>query len=1289
MSLSQVTNSKPNFQGIDDNNISSPPNSSDSKSDLIESMLKHTGAYLLVNDLTQLDLPKELIIEKVQSYLSDVLDKEIIDTREKIKDKVIFYLKDVLDNEIIDTNISNSLDSNITYQKIQKIKSNGNFDINNFLGEPNLLGPNYVNGRVYGIRHCMTAIEGKTQTDNEPILDSGYIEMDILISKIRDAGLGNNVYLYSNNRTLRIKQTANYFIEKLQITNIQNRVSSLDTTQKSLKKDYRLILTNATTENFVNFLEEMGKQAMDFGVICIIHSTNQDSFENYEKSNPFGDYSKLPNLGYKQLDIGSNGIIDYNNIFNIYCLNIENIKFVPKMIYEYKNKLLSINDKNNTGIRVFMNELCSLLNSNDVSIWNKQNYFNNKLINNKQYILELFDNVFYDDINFAIFAISNFTDNYEIIDQILKKLFSKKLDNNKENSSLIYKLILLLKSNNNYKSIIYLVSLLHKNKKLFKEMMVLYYKNDKKLHNIFQNKIDLYNLSNKIRYYALVGNILFFALIYFAYKGIKQVDYGKNFFKDSTISDEKLKIDSVNFNFIDKSTNYHLDLSHIKTIDIQQLYYLMQLNLFSLDLSGIQYLDEQCASELSKFKGNVLNLNGLKSITSKQFDLISKFCKNGMGRLYLDSLENVDLVTMDRIIAFQGENISLNGLNFEPNESTFLRFVNVFNDNILTLDLDKYGFSDNFIQSLIKLVGNSKYLEYFNEIIQCCDNDAYLDKVNNEMKSMIITYHNINDFIKLETKTDLLKRINFTSYIGNELFEYFVINNFFLKSNLYNNLEKYVEEFIQNNLGPLNSFMIINKLPLIYEANEYFEKLFISFLKNKLPIDEFDLLVHDLKNKDNYINKSIIDFYTEDRLQYYLKQQFSLLIKSNVEQKYFNLTNSNRNFIYDISSKNSIKLKYILSFLDPKANQTLIIRNTESVSLLKSYLSNLNIDLLILYTNNIDELPNFTNVKSLFINPKNFVTDQNHINMYKNGNFDYVVYYPISEFYQFGNIVNNTYKYFKINNFHKKGIFIDFDDKYSLFPSMLKDSDVLRMSNLNVDNLHLGTYYFNEVTANYFSKRFKKSNTIVNREIKLDLNNTSKDSPIFLMSKLPVGIIPEIQNLPNIIQSVSNDFTVSSIILNGFVDVTNINIFQPIKLFDTTIEYSYNKSLYFSNLKAINLKAFTVLKDAGINCFYTIFREVKHQDSLIYTIDLIIDDYYNEKDMIANLNDFIKWIKITGLVFPTHSKTKFKPIFKGKQNKIVIKILKDENILSNNENLPEISPNYNGNNTGFNDDNKY
>ena len=143
----------------------------------------------------------------------------------------------------------------------------------------------------------------------------------------------------------------------------------------------------------------------------------------------------------------------------------------------------------------------------------------------------------------------------------------------------------------------------------------------------------------------------------------------------------------------------------------------------------------------------------------------------------------------------------------------------------------------------------------------------------------------------------------------------------------------------------------------------------------------------------------------------------------------------------------------------------------------------------------------------------------------------------------------------------------------------------------------------------------------------------------------------------------NKELLISYLLINWFVEIYNINIFKDITVWESTVNYCFNKSLIFSWLEQINLSAFTAFKNNWINCFYLTNSNLNDDNIYYINYDLIIDSNYEPSQLVKDLIDFITWFKLSWLVIPSHSKAFFNPIFKWEKIEQVINILENENLL--------------------------
>lgn len=1214
MSLSQKNNSKPNFQWIDANSI---PNKKDT-------------------------------------------------------DSIIFT----------DNNVSRSIHDTLTCQELLSIESGfSKFARYKLFNAKELLWDNYVKWRIFFIRHWITELEWSLQRDDEPILDKNYWIIDNLIRQFQHSWLWNNLYLYSNNRTLRVEQTVQYFLKKLYIKQYQTNVVNLDTTEKEFDKEIRTSITKTFSSVFVSQLIKLCKWKENYSIFCIIHSSNQSSIESHFQINPFIWSKKLSNLWVLQMDIWNSWVIDYGLMPNIFKLDYNNIKLVlsklkkcykksPPLIKKDIKELIfrTINNSWNTYINQTMigtiYSLCAehtsfiklikVLSSTKISIRNKQNYFNSFLLTNKGFLKLIFDRWFFMDLDFVIFSLSsNLESNPKYF---LKKSLSVKLGCNDKTKSFTYKVLLLLKNNNNYKWIKFFLNELYDNNyDLFNKMKEFYESHDERIFKIFKS----IGISKTIKKYTL-ASIISLWISSGLYK--IQFDYWKNFFIDSTKYDEELKINKLNFMYIDKSNKYHLDLSHIKTIDIDQLYYLMQLNLYSLDLSWIEKLDDKSTIELSKFKWNVLNLNWLNNIDSYQFDNISKFCNNWKWRLYIDWLRTVDLLTMDKILKFQWENLSLNWLIFEWNESNSLYIARNFSDRLFRIQLDKYSFSKQFLESYIQIINNKSIhsfipTSWWNKTVY-----EFKKEIDSKLSSLLSEFHLNQNFIQQIDKKELIKSLAIPNYPNDQLLDYYILNNSLIKSIFYDYIKLYLKDFFNNNKWILYSYFNENTYEDNNTINKFFEKEFLLYLSKHISETEFNLLSFNYNKLNDSIASAFTYFDTENQLKQEIKSFKFKLFTSKIgwSRVPYELDSIN----IDVSVNNDKELSNILDLLDKDKKYNLIIRNSKNLSSISSQFDKLSIDVLVAFIDNIDKLPNFKNVKSIFINPPHFEYNIESIEKLKQWFYDYVVYYPIKQLFELPDIINSHYKYLRNISNTSKWLLIDCISNNSKFHLWMKDNEILRLSNLKVNNLHLWRYLFDKAKAEYFARKFvDSSNSKVEKLLMIPNNNEMLNKLKKLTLKFPMFEDEINSQIRTNLTLKNKELLISYLLINWFVEIYNINIFKDITVWESTVNYCFNKSLIFSWLEQINLSAFTAFKNNWINCFYLTNSNLNDDNIYYINYDLIIDSNYEPSQLVKDLIDFITWFKLSWLVIPSHSKAFFNPIFKWEKIEQVINILENENLL--------------------------
>lgn len=1098
-----------------------------------------------------------------------------------------------------------------------------------------VLWSNFVCGRIYFVRHGKTINEWNLQDDNEPILISEIESINSLIKTFSSAWLWDNIYLFSNNRTTRIFNTCEHFESSLNFVWIQKDVVSLDTTVKDLPTNVRISITKWISSLFVSEIIDELRNKNWVWVITIIHSSNQNSIEDYYEYSPFHLKNKLKNLQCIEMDVTSSWVLDYYKNNNVYNVNISNINnLVTKLKNYIKDNNLTTNSNSTSSQKIAITNLIELfdtLTNSKIPIWEKQNIFNTFFVTNKELLYKFA--LFGVDKSFFFFAISHLLTDFDFSQSKLNSLIKLdllwKIDSWVYTNEIILKLLNLFQSNKSTKYLNLIMKYLIYRSLISDELKIYMKTSNNELYSIYK----IQKIKDLLKKSAWIGLILLWVSSYYFHK---EYSYWKYFFDNAFKKSDQLKLNKLNYIFVDKDNKYDLDLSHIKSLSTEQLFYLMQLNLNSLDLSWLESIDDNVSKDLSKFKWLVLKLNWLKTITLSQYKDVSNFCNSWLQTLQLNWLESVDEFTSCDILKFGWKYLSIKWIIFDDSISSFVLMSKFLDNTIVNFDMNTISFSDDFLKQTFSLITNKGNLHSYLKNIQ--------EKINKT--TIFSSSHNIKAF-----SDDFVKNIDLSKYKDfSTSYNWLTFRTFSNYVQLVNKwLAKFIWPFALDFFYHNYSKFVHYKIPEI-DNNvdkyiQHFEKEFLIYLKDKLPANSYNELVLNINNS-NY------------------SLEYHSVVDNNTNSYYNSINSQVKLFNSYLELNNTILINIILSFNDSNLNDNLIVElvwslqsdikyslfidKTHKISNLLNILETKQVETLILNAIRIDSFPIIDNIWKIYIN---FPHASKFTNISKSSlmdNFDYWINYPLDVKYYWDKVMHQYIKYFIDKNNNWKWFWLDFNNWFFKANSTLLDSINLvilnKITKLWFTNLYLWNIDLNKYSA-LISSNFKPQDSRIKFTFQWftyeEMNN----------------LFTYFDKIWDYKQSYSDELI--KIIGSFNINPTKINTRCNCALVDNnSIEFKQNNSILFDWVESINITSLKEFYKNGINVYllYSIYNNSNYRR----IIDLIIDD-----DLDSSYNLILTLVLTNNLFhnyFNFQMNYKFKPIFQWEPNNDIIDLLKHNNL---------------------------
>ena len=827
-------------------------------------------------------------------------------------------------------------------------------------------------------------------------------------------------------------------IEKINIDLNNYKNDLLFKFSKYSGKNCILIENNFTIENIIN--NAMNEIINDYSLEI------KKNIEN-NKENLINNYLKIITKYFNEFN--NNFINNYKIYFDSYLNLLINNSENNNNNNEISSMTNLIKKGFENGLKLTLNELNKIINSNSLTNCLNNEKIINKIINENFYNIN-FNNNNNIDINNNINSLKNYCDIELNNEKILIKKNIKKIYENSFNSSLtlffnkIGKIYLNNSFINDYENNIiskldFIDLIISENNDFLKEIISLFF------------DISSYETDN-------ISNIF-----------LEILNYIKNKISKNNI--ENYIINNIN-EFVKNSSHliidYFYEIINNENIFSEQIKILIpQKNLFSL-----KFILENKYYEL--IKENFLNefiLNYNNNLNEKINVLIKKIENFKLERA-------IQIGTLGQGMTESSESSLI--INYNKLNNNINKILLNNNDNLFSINL-----TDSLKENINNILLNDKLKNNINEIVNLFNKN--INEIQNFINDNVNFNVDLNNFIENVNKNiNKIDNKNIKNEIEKEKENF--INNL---SNIFNNIENNIMNNEQKSkFEDLNKNETLKKLDSIESIIEKINNKIFNLsnienenkLNNKINLIEFDInnLLINIDNKiNNYLNNLFLFSNPNEKINELIKN-ISNIYKKIGENFEKNLENNSENFNGVFNVINNYKFSFeekVRKIMNEKIkflfqNNLNILNNN-----LKSNSNNENLT----FNLNLTELQNELNIFSNNYN-LNYTTLIKNISM----NFGYDLKYNESEYKSFLNIYSGT-----------------FSELILLFNTEFVNSTIEGILGNGKIGMNITNDYLNDVVnVNYFNKydnnKYKKN--LFEIETFESLNSCKNDNECFKIS---------------------------------------------------------------------------------------------------------------------------------------------------------------------------------------------